>query len=114
MENRVKEQNYTSCLNFVEENNFQNEAVQLFGEDWECEEDCNQIEELLDFILGEGNHLFEVDFIEDKINEYNIKVSKNYTAEKYKLAFYEVMCYFDSISDEEQPKLIERLNKLGL
>ncbi len=27
-------------------------------------------------------------------------------------AFYEVECYFDSISDEEQPKLTKRLGKI--
>ena len=32
----------------------------------------------------------------------------------YKQGFDEVMCYFDSISDEERPKLHEKLQKLGL
>ena len=31
---------------------------------------------------------------------------------KYKKAYTEVMCYFDSISDEEQPKLAKRLDKI--
>lgn len=33
---------------------------------------------------------------------------------KYQKGFNEVMCYFDSISDEEQPKLLKRLTKIGL
>lgn len=33
---------------------------------------------------------------------------------KYKQGYDELMCYFDSISDEEQPKLIKRLEKIGL
>lgn len=32
--------------------------------------------------------------------------------DKYKKAFQEMLCYFDSISDEEQPKLHKRLNKI--
>lgn len=77
----ILEQNYTSCLNFVEENNIQNEAIVLFGEDWECEDDCVQIENLLDFIFGD-NHFYEVDFLENHGNEYDIKISKNYRAEE--------------------------------
>lgn len=44
----------------------------------------------------------------DKFGEIVIKESK------YKKGFEELMCYFDSISDEEKPKLNERLRKLGL
>lgn len=33
---------------------------------------------------------------------------------RYKEGFQEVIAYFDSISDEEQPKLHERLRNLGL
>lgn len=33
---------------------------------------------------------------------------------KYKKGFEELMCYFDSISDEEKPKISKRLEKLGL
>lgn len=33
---------------------------------------------------------------------------------KYKKAYEELMCYFDSISDEEKPKLNEKLKELGL
>ena len=32
--------------------------------------------------------------------------------DNYKEAYEEVMCYFDSISDEEQPKLAKRLSKI--
>ena len=30
----------------------------------------------------------------------------------YKKAYEELNCYFDSISDEEQPKVSKRLNKI--
>lgn len=30
----------------------------------------------------------------------------------WKECFYEMDCYFDSISDEEKPKLLKRLNKI--
>ena len=32
----------------------------------------------------------------------------------YRRAFYILMEYFDSISDEEKPKVSKRLNKIGL
>jgi hypothetical protein len=32
--------------------------------------------------------------------------------EKYKKAYHEINCYFDSISDEEKPKLAKRLKKI--
>jgi len=35
-------------------------------------------------------------------------------AKRYEEAFNAVMCYFDSISEEEQPKLLKQLKKLGL
>ena len=33
---------------------------------------------------------------------------------KYKKAYDILICYFDSISDEEQPKVHKKLEKLGL
>ena len=41
-------------------------------------------------------------------------VKLNDITPNYKEAYEEVMCYFDSISDEEKPKLLSRLQKLGL
>ena len=40
-----------------------------------------------------------------------LKQQKRETA-KYKKAYYEVMQYFDSISDEEKIKLAKRLDKI--
>jgi len=34
--------------------------------------------------------------------------------ERYRQGYNELMCYWDSISDEEKPKLAERLDKIGL
>lgn len=33
---------------------------------------------------------------------------------KFQKAYEILICYFDSISDEEQPKVDKKLNKLGL
>jgi predicted RNase H-like nuclease (RuvC/YqgF family) len=34
--------------------------------------------------------------------------------DKFKKAYKILVCYFDSISDEEQPKINKKLEKLGL
>lgn len=36
------------------------------------------------------------------------------TESRYKKGFEELLCYFDSISDEEQPKIAKKLEDLGL
>ena len=58
-----------------------------------------------DRFLTDGNYviLMEKDFL-----------SIISDATRYKKGFNEVIAYFDSVSDEEQPKLNNRLTKLGL
>ena len=111
---------YNSTYGFVQQNNLEVEAEQCFGKGWEAESDCEQIDALINFI---GKDNYTVSLIEG-VEEDDILVSFDETlAElervkeelaKYKAGFDEVMCYFDSISDEEQPKLVERLEKIGL
>jgi len=43
-----------------------------------------------------------------KTENVNLRKLINY----WKAAYYEMDCYFDSISDEEQPKLTKRLSKI--
>ena len=110
----ISEQMYSSTSNFVWQNGLEKEAQELFGKDWENEDDCNQIEQLLEFI---NKPFYEVEFIEGLKSNEDIKVWFNAMAfelDKYKRAYEEVMCYFDSISDEEQPKLLKRLTEIGL
>ena len=67
----ISEQMYSSTSNFVWQNGLEKEAEELFGKDWENEDDCNQIEELLNYV---GKEFYEVEFIEGlRVNE-DIKV----------------------------------------
>jgi len=52
---------------------------------------------------------------EQKIHKLReqLKQQKRETA-RYKKGFYVLNPYFDSISDEEQPKVAKKLDKLGL
>lgn len=73
-------------------------------------------------MLEEGVWVPDEDSINDTLNNVRtialnlgIELRDTRTAEPdYKKGFEEVMCYFDSISDEEKPKLLSRLQKLGL
>lgn len=53
---------YPSSGGFVIENNLEKEADELFGKNWEQEDDINQIQELLDSISEE----YVVKAIEEK------------------------------------------------
>ena len=67
----ISEQMYSSTSNFVWQNGLEKEAEELFGKDWENEDDCNQIEQLLEFI---NKPFFEVEFIEGLKSNEDIKV----------------------------------------
>ena len=73
-------------------------------------------------MLEEGVWIPDADSINATLNNVRT-IAKNLGLElrdtrkvvpDYKKGFEELMCYFDSISDEEKPKLNKRLNKLGL
>lgn len=72
----IIEMRYRSTNDFVFQNGLEKEAEQLFGKDWEAEDDCNQIEALLKFV---GAEFYEVEFIEEIINEEDISVWYNST-----------------------------------
>ena len=120
---------YMSTYDFVNRNNLGTEATELFGINWEAEDDINQIEELIQYVGGKhiyvrhedngrrsdedikvyyDDNMATIEKLMDEVVKLKLEV------EKYKSGFDEVMCYFDSISDEEKPLLSERLNKLGL
>ena len=46
--------------------------------------------------------------IEDELHACKVELKK------YKKAYNILICYFDFISDEEQPKVLKKLKKLGL
>ena len=112
---------YMSTYDFVEQNELGTEATELFGLNWEAEDDVDQIQKLIEYVGGK--HIY-ARYIENLRSDEDIKVyfddnmatidKLNEELKKYKKGFEEVMCYFDSISDEEQPLLLERLKKIGL
>ena len=55
-----------------------------------------------------GKYMSTIDRLKAEIELLKIE------AKKYEDGFDEVMCYFDSISDEEQNELHDRLTELGL
>tara|TARA_R110000803_G_scaffold52425_3_gene107960 strand:+ start:2040 stop:2300 length:261 start_codon:yes stop_codon:yes gene_type:complete len=73
-------------------------------------------------MLEDGSWVPDEDSINDTLDNVrtianNLGVELKDTREEepnYKKGFEELMCYFDSISDEEKPKLNTRLKKLGL
>lgn len=70
----IKETNYTSTYNFVSVNNLDKEAIELFGNDWEAEDDMYQIEQLINYI---GLKFYTVEYLEDNKYDADIKVFYN-------------------------------------
>ncbi len=52
------------------------------------------------------------DMKKEEINEFIKMLERD--KERYEKAYYLLMEYFDSISDEEKPKVSKELEKLGL
>ena len=69
----IEQRNYMSTYDFVGENNLEKEAAELFGEDWEAEDDAEQIDRLLKFI---GFKHYEVRFIDTR-SDYDMEVKFN-------------------------------------
>ena len=113
---------YMSTYDFVNTNNLGTEATELFGINWEAEDDIDQIEELIKYVGGKHIYVRHVETTRHSDEDIKVYYDDNMATieklksevEKYKSGFNEVMEYFDSISDEEKPLLSERLNKLGL
>lgn len=83
---------YNSTYGFVSANKLEKEAIELFGEEWEAEDDISQIESLIEHISGQGKfykvycdeHRDEDDIIvelsEDKIKIHELE--KVYSTEE--------------------------------
>ena len=120
MKNRDLEGRYNSTYHFVTSNKLGTEATELFGLDWEAEDDVDQVQQLIEY-LGESDYLVSLipyvdeDDILVSYDEKGVEITKlKQEVEKYKAGFNELMTYFDSISDEEKPKVIKFLTDLGL
>ncbi len=66
----IEQRNYMSTYDFVDENKLHDKAVELFGKDWEAEDDLEQIEALLKHL---GLNHYEVRFIETR-SDYDMEV----------------------------------------
>ena len=65
-------------------------------------------------ILGNGRETIKQAFIAGATSKYVKKQKEKLIKERdmYKKAYQELSCYFDSISNEEQPKVAKRLEKI--
>lgn len=58
---------YTSTYSFVEYMGLEQEANELFGNDWEAEDDVNQIYNLIEYLQPNNAKYIDVDCPRDKI-----------------------------------------------
>ena len=71
----IEERKYMSTGDFVGTNKLEKEAVELFGKDWEPEDDISQIEQLLKHI---GAKVYEVRSIDEgRRSDYDMEVVFN-------------------------------------
>jgi len=70
----IQQRNYFSTNDFVTTNELQEEAVKLFGKNWEPEDDVEQIERLLEFL---DKKFYQVIHEEGLKSDYDIKVVLN-------------------------------------
>ena len=79
-----------------------------------AKDDCSDVISNLQYTKSELLHLDKQAFIAGATSKYVTKQIKQLQKERsvYKKAYEELSCYFDSISDEEQPKVGKRLEKL--
>ena len=61
---------YMSTYDFVDCNQLEKEAEEVLGKNWKAEDDCEQIDSILEHINPNG---FRVQYLEDHIN-YDIEV----------------------------------------
>ena len=76
-----------------------------------CGDGLEAFDNLIDSFADDDDKLeyqAKLDVLAKHVNETNSEL------ERYKQGYNELMCYWDSISDEEKPELHERLLKLGL
>jgi DNA mismatch repair ATPase MutS len=71
---KIIETRYMSTYDFVSTNELEKEAVELFGKEWEAEDDMVQITDLLEHV---GAEHFEVMYIEGLRSDYDLEVVFN-------------------------------------
>ena len=97
---------YNSTYDFVSRNNLDKEATDCFGLNWEAEDDCNQIRELLKHI---GMAHVMVSFL-DGLEEDDILLTKEQLV--YVLDYTDISDNHAKLSDEEFISIAETTGKI--
>jgi len=115
---KIKETEYKSTCDFVHVNKLKGKANELFGKDWEPEDDQLQIEQLLEYVgadffdvrYNEEGDYFNVEFNEDR-QRVSILEEKLKAIKEGKIKFYQITkenflsYYFDTGDDGGQREM---------
>jgi len=112
------EGNYHSTYAFVQQNNLENTATKVLGKGWEAEDDCNQIQVIIDS-LGIGNYSVgcnsnidsDGDDIEVRKISYVKGIDKAFTQ---LISLYDICDELEVHGDYKASKMMrDKLNKIG-
>ena len=105
---------YLATIKWLDNGNIQDDMIFKIGDIEDDDDDIffylydeNEIEQL----KKEGEHEWVILSIEKQLTQLDILKEE---LERYKKGFEIMICYFDSISDEEQPKVNKKLAILNL
>ena len=112
------EGNYHSTNAFVQQNNLENTATKVLGDGWEAEDDCNQIQLIIDS-LGIGNYSVgcnpNIDSDGDDIEVRKISYVKGIDkAFAQLISLYDICDELEVYGDYKASKMMrEKLNKIS-
>jgi hypothetical protein len=114
------EGNYHSTNAFVQQNNLENTAIKVLGEGWEAEDDCGQIQDIIDS-LGIGKYSVEcnqnIDTDGDDIEVRKISDTTNKDIDKaftQIISLYDICDELEVYGDYKASKMMrDKLNKIG-
>ena len=114
------EGNYHSTNAFVQQNNLENTATKVLGKGWEAEDDCGQIQEIIDS-LGIGKYSVEcnqhIDTDGDDIEVRKISDTTNKDIDKaftQLISLYDICDELHVYGDYKASKMMrDKLNKIG-
>ena len=113
------EGNYHSTNAFVQQNNLENTATKVLGKGWEAEDDCNQIQLIIDS-LGIGNYSVgcnsnidsDGDDIEVRKISYVKGIDKAFTQ---LISLYDICDELEVYGDYKASKMMrDKLSKIGI
>ena len=112
------EGNYHSTNAFVQQNNLENTATKVLGDGWEAEDDCNQIQLIIDS-LGIGNYSVgcnpNIDSDGDDIEVRKISYVKGIDkAFAQLISLYDICDELEVYGDYKASKMMrDKLNKIS-